>query len=140
MGNYHQKRVRVNYHYFVVTENGYIPSMLNSEHLVSFSGIPNVPILTPRSESILPSYILIVNYSSAVSYNYFVQERDTLHQRVSRISGSYHHYYFDILYHDINIFEHDYTYTLSTAFISNIEFLVLPIAHNYKIQIRKRRS
>ena len=27
MGNYHQKRVRVNYHYFVVMENGKIPYM-----------------------------------------------------------------------------------------------------------------
>ena len=26
MGNYHQKSVRVNYHYFVVTENRYFPS------------------------------------------------------------------------------------------------------------------
>ena len=28
MGSYHQKRVRVNYQYFVVLENGKIPSML----------------------------------------------------------------------------------------------------------------
>ena len=25
LGNYHQKRVRVNFHYFVVMENGYLP-------------------------------------------------------------------------------------------------------------------
>ena len=30
MGNYHQKRVKVNYHYFVVMENGKIPSMVGS--------------------------------------------------------------------------------------------------------------
>ena len=28
-----------------------------------------------------------------VSYTYFIQERDTFHQRVSRIRGKYHHYY-----------------------------------------------
>ena len=42
---------------------------------------------------------------------------------------------FDFVYTDTNICEHDSTYTLFTAFISNTDFFVLPFTHKFKIQI-----
>ena len=34
MGNYHQKKVRVNYHHFVIMDNGYLPSIVEGRRAI----------------------------------------------------------------------------------------------------------
>ena len=34
MGNYHQKKVRVNYHHFVIMDNGYLPSIVERRRAI----------------------------------------------------------------------------------------------------------
>ena len=46
----------------------------------------------PYFSQIVLSNISVVGSSSDVSSTYFIQERDTFHQRVSRIHWKYHHH------------------------------------------------